>query len=313
MLTFLDLVNDFITEFGINGGQLLTSTGGGTLSPSANTPGQNTSPYNAEVARLVKWIADADYEIQSEHHDWKFLWRQYQNTLAVGQDWLATPQTLTNAPAGYVSTPYTLRKVDRYSLSINYSNVTSSYRVPYLEWRQFERLWQSRGAKQASDYPAAWTLTPAGNPLLSHTSATGLGYQYECWVRPQRMVADGDVSPLVAAVLNNNADAYGENNAPNVLVQPQPVLTPSTAGSLANNGAKQTYGQATGQQRNESCRIILARAAVMWATAEGATDILQGALAEYDNLIEQLRADQLPGMEGDRMGESDVHLVMITE
>lgn len=308
MLTFLDLVNALITELGVNGGQLLTSTGGGTLAPGGNTPGQGSSTYSPEVARIVSFVADADYEIQSLHHDWNFLWRQYRNTLTVGQDWLATPRSYNGGTPnpGYTDTSFTLRRVNQESLTINYSSITQSFRPVWMPWRDFERTWQSRGAKNSSDYPTNWTVAPNGIPLLSHASATGLGYQYDGWIRPRRMNYDGDVSPLIELLVTVSGNQLPHTQA----------TTPTTAGPLSPAGSISnpvgSNSTPTSQVRYESCRIIIARAKVIWAEVEGATEIMQGALAEYQDLLEELRADQLPGMRTDRMSESDTPLEVVT-
>lgn len=309
MLTFLDLVNDFITETGANGGQLLTSTGGGTLAPGANTPGQGSSTLAPEVAKIVHAIADADYEIQSLHHNWKFLWRQFRQIFAVGQDWLATPVRLRGVfPSTYSNVLYTLRTVDRDSLTVNYTSQTAAFRPRFMEWRQFEAMWQSHGAKNASDTPTNWTLTPGGNPLVSHTSLSGMPYQYECWIRPRRMSADGDCSPLLQLLVNTESA-----NITALPSTPRLLATPSTSASLESDNPVFNSSLPTSQLRYESCRIILTRAKIIMAEAEGATEVMQGALAEYQDLLEELRADQLPGMETDRMSQSDVSLVVTCE
>ncbi len=308
MMTFLDLVNAFITELGINGGQLLTSTGGGTLAPGAGTPGQGSSTYSPEVARVCQMIADADYEIQSLHHDWRFLWRQYRDVLASGADVLNTPKFVSVSQLG-TSYPYTLRTIDRDSLVFNYGSTTQAFRPRYREWREFEALWQSRGAKNVSDYPTDWTISPSGNPILSHVASTNnLPYQYEFYIRPQRMQADGDVSPLVLAVTNNNQGVYGVLDQS---VPPQKISNPSTGGITAYP-ALLPYPRGNSPLRYESCRIVIARAKIIWAEVEGATEIMQGALAEYQDLLEELRADQLPGMRTDRMSQDDIPMVVET-
>lgn len=305
MLTFLDLVNDLITELGINGGQLLSSTGGGYIGGGGTTPGTPNSTLSPEVAKVVKAIADADYEIQSLHQDWDFLWRQYRGTFQVGQDWLATAQRANGSPLGYTGTPYTMRRIDRNSLTINYTSQTASFRPKFMPWREFEMLWQSRGNKQSSDYPTNWTITPAGNPLVSATSATGLTYQYEGWCRPRRLSDDGDLSELVLAVQNSESGSGAYATASLFSGPPYALQTPSTSASLMTRSAINAFSGPSSSIRHESCRIILARAAVILAGPEGATELTQAYLAEYQDLLEALRSDQLPGMRADRMSQSD--------
>jgi hypothetical protein len=261
---------------------------------------------------MVSAVADADFEIQSLHHNWRFMWRQFRSTLQIGQDFLATPKTFSvTPPAGYVNKTYSLKKVDRTSLCINYTNQSQAYRPTFLPWREFEMLWQSRGAKFSSDNPANWTLDPAGHPLLSHSSVTGLPYQYECWVRPRRMRDDGDISPLVEVLANNQSDTT--QIASNLYQPPSTLNSPSTNQSLMDLAPSATNSTAIATARYESCRIIVIRAALIYFNVEGATDLIQAALAEYQDLLEELRADQLPDMEHDRVSTSDVPLVMVSD
>lgn len=304
MMTYLDLVNSLITELGINGGQLITATGGATLAPGSNTPGQGASTYSLEVARICQFVADADYEIQSLHHNWRFLWRQYRDTMTVGGDVLNTPK--------YSAYPFTIRALDRASLVMNYTSLTQAFRPAYQEWREFETMWQSRGAKNVSDYATNWSQTPAGNPILSHVTASAVPYQYEGWIRPQRLRSDGDISPIVLAVANNNPNpGLAAHNPlqdaipPQTIANPSGILTPSS-----NFSANSAYTKATADARYESARIIIVRTKIIWAEVEGATEIMQGALAEYQDLLEELRADQLPSMRTDRMSEDDLQMVV---
>jgi hypothetical protein len=294
MQTYLDLCNTMIVELGINGGQKLSTT----------APGGTSS---LESERVCAMIADADYEIQSLHHNWRFLWRHFNAQLAAGFDILPTPmyRGLSYAVGGNQTGQQNLfqfRKMDRESLVFNYQDPTLANRPKFQPWRQFESLWQSRGPKSVSNSPPFFSQTPAGNIIVSTVMKDTTLFRYECWARPMRFVSDGDISPLIRAV--------GINDSMQDIVPPL-ILPQPSAGLTANQlrvGIAQS--QAT---RNESARIILVRAKIIWAEVEGATEVMQAALAEYQDLLEELRADQLPGMEHDRVSENDVPMTVETE
>jgi len=299
VITYLDLCNQFITELGINGGAQFNS-----IASAVNS---------LESARIVQFVGDADYEIQSLHHNWKFLWRQYQDTIDANEDTLSTPSfnNINQPPLhGAIASHYQFRSIDRESLVFNYGDTSIASRPRFQPWRQFEMLWQSRGPKQVSNSPPYWSQTPAGNPIVSTVMATdNTPYQFEGWARPQRMMNDGDQSPLV---LVTSLNTTGKNQVP-------PYILPQPSQSSPLTGIFGTHAQVIGSlasktgTRRESCRIIIVRAKILWAEAEGAIEIMQGSLAEYQDLLEELRADQLPGMEHDRVSQNDVFMTVETE
>jgi hypothetical protein len=300
MITYLDLCNRLIVELGINGGARLNSV--------------STNVISLEAIRTVNFVADADFEIQSLHHNWKFLWRQYKNTLRAGGDVLGLPVAdSTSTPSvSYSSvsaTGYYMNMMDRGSLVFNPDSTTLASRPIYQDWREFEALWQSRGTKTISNSPPYWSIDPAGNAIVSTLMADNTHYQYECWARPTRMRIDSDISPIVLAT--SAANQYGKN-----LIPPYALLEPSSTNSLTPTGQAQvvTPGPARLDTfSKESARIIIVRAKIIYAEVEGATEIMQGALAEYQDLLEELRASQLPGMRHDRVSETDIFMTVETE
>ena len=238
---YLQLCNTFIAERGVNG----------------NTPIEDVTSVVGEAARVVQFIADADFEIQQLNANWNFMWVRYQGVLTIGSDVIPLPVQGTDG--------YTMKKMDRGSLSIAYDTTTSATRPIYQPWRQFETQWDSHGTKDSSDTPQNWSIRPDGVMVLSHLPLTALGVRYELWKRPKRMSGSTEVSPL------------------------QTMTQIDTSGKELN-------------------RIVIVRAKVLWAEAEGDTEVMQGSLAEYQDLIEELRSLCLPSMEGDRASEDDVQL-----
>lgn len=295
MLTYLDLCNLFITELGINGGQKLD-----TVSTNINS---------VESIRVTQMIADADFEIQCLHHNWKFLWRQFRDMLAAGGDVLGSPvgdvQSNDSSNSQLLHFGYYAKRIDRNSLVFNYDSTTISSRPVYQDWRVFESMWQSRGAKSVSNSPPFWSIDPAGNAIVSTVMADATPYQYECWAKPKRMRSDADLSPVVVALASSSRQSTNFTT-PHRIPQPSGALTPTPAGVIA------TYPSRGGEAIGESCRLIIVRAKAIWAEVEGATEIMQGCMAEYQDLLEAFRADQLPHMEHDRVSTTDVYLTVET-
>ena len=68
--------------------QLHAESGSGGPAP------QTVIGQKGEAARLVAWIKDADNEIQSLWHNWKFLWSQHSLSTASGTDTYAAPDNI---------------------------------------------------------------------------------------------------------------------------------------------------------------------------------------------------------------------------
>lgn len=247
--TYLQLVNTFITERGVNGAQQLTTVGGVT----------------GEALRIANFIADADQEVCLLHENWNFLWQRFQGVLTVGSDILPMPAYTTGVYGSAGN--YFFRRYDRGSLCLSYNLANTYNRPTYQEWRAFETQWDSVGPKTSSDTPQNWSMRPDGVAVLSHLPLTAQATRLEGWMRPLRLRVDGDFSPLSTI----------------------PVTT------------------TTGLEYE---RIIIVRAKVLWAEAEGDQDVMQGALAEYQDLLEELRSLCLPSMEGDRSSQGDIQLAV---
>jgi hypothetical protein len=197
---------------------------------------------------------------------------------------------------------FQFRKMDRESLVFNYDKPGLINRPKYQPWRLFESQWQGP-PKSISNSPPFFSQTPAGNIIVSTVMKDQTLFRYECWARPLRMIAAGDMSPIVRGIAWN--DTFMNVVPPIVLQQPSSGLT--------WNQLRLGIGTPTAPLRYESARIIIVRAKIIWAEVEGATEVMQAALAEYQDLLEEMRADQLPGMEHDRVSENDVPMTVETE
>lgn len=258
MMTYLDLVNAFILEFGVNGGAQLT--------------GINAASNTQEALRIAGFIADADYEIQTLYSNWKFMWRIYDGVTALNAHSLSQPNKGNDQ--------YLMQDIDRDSLVIRPGTNQASY-PQYIDWEDFRHLYYN-GVLTPADTPAYWTTDPVRRIWVScQWNAAAIPYRFECWALPYRLSSDGDVSPICRYLATN-------------------PLNPRIAANPGANAVVQPYGanKATAI-RDQSGRIIIMRAAMIYATVEGAMEVMQGSSAEYEDLLLRLASRALPGQESD--------------
>jgi hypothetical protein len=264
MMTYLDLVNAFILEFGINGGVQL--------------PGIYAATNTKEALRIAGFIADADYEIQSLYNNWRFLWRPFNGQIVTpGSSTFPLPSKSVN---GFV-----FRMADRSSLCIRPNTTQACYPI-FSEWEDFRHLYVN-GVLTPSDTPEYWSIDPARNMYISSKTVTAnLQFRMEGWAQPYRMKTDADVSPIVRWLATNPlGSSFTSPGTGNTVVRP--------------------YGKASANEiRDQSGRIITMRAAMIYATVEGAMEVMQGAMAEYEDMLMRLVSIALPGQESD-MASSD--------
>jgi hypothetical protein len=268
MMTFLDLVNAFITETGINGGRQLTSVAAGNNSP--------------ESKKVVAWVADADYRIQAMFNDWSFLYRQFNSTVAAASGIVVLPTFETDR--------FVYRRIDRESLVLNPGTV-NAYRPRYQDWKEFRAQWLT-GTRVSSNYPQNFTIRPDGQLYLSSTLVDATPYTIEGWAKPYRMKSNGDTSPIVRGMASHSASAIAAHSNPSVIIG-------SSSSSLDNN-------------RDIDGRPIIVRAKIIYAEAEGAIEVMQGALSEWEEIVGQLQAMFLPGQDDDLSSETDNFKQIVT-
>lgn len=263
MRTYLDLVNDFILETGINGGRTI----GGVA----------TGDNSRDALRIAAYVADADYQIQSLFNDWSFLWRQFTTTVAAHSNNVASPSL---ADDGFM-----FRRIDRESMVLAPGTI-NGFRPAFLNWKEFSQLWLT-GEMSESAYPGNFTIAPNTLIQLSTKLPTSTTVRYEGWAKPYRMKSDGDVSPIVRAMASHPIGTS--------------LQSPATAAHVV-----QGYSTSSANNvRDMTGRIIIVRAKIIYAEAEGAMEVMQGSLAEYEELIGQLQAQFLPGQDDDLSSETD--------
>lgn len=261
MMTYLDLTNALILELGANGGKPVASV----------TANDNTK----ETARLAAFVADADYAIQARYNNWRFMWKQYNGTINSPNDQLVMPSRNVD---GYV-----FQMFDRSSLCL-FPGTSQNTFPEYQSWEDFRMSWQ-RGVKTLTSAPEFWSYDPWRRAFLSGQVATSpTPYIIEGWAMPYRLRSDGETSPIVRFLSTNPLGI--QISAQNAIEGTGPVVKPYAAGSAQNI-------------RDMAGRIIITRAKMIYAEAEGAQEIMQGAMAEYQECLMQLQSVAMPGQEDD--------------
>lgn len=173
---YLQLCQDIVSDLGIAGGTLATTTGS----------------LSQEQQRIVNWVARADLYVQQLWSDWKFLWYQDTNVVgAAGNDFI-----IPNPPANADS-------VLRYDLTKLFAafGTSDAQRINWMEWNQFFQTYQSR-AKQTQALPASFSIDPSGKIWLSSILAANTTFALPYWVIGKRMVGDAAVSMIPTPVDN---------------------------------------------------------------------------------------------------------------
>lgn len=245
--------------------------------------GIGASNNSQEALRCARFVADADFRIQALFNNWEFLWRQWTSSIATGNV-LTLPVFLTDF--------YVFKLIDRDSLVL-YPGTVNAYRPTYMEWRDFQKLYLTN-VLQSSAFPEAWSIDPKRRVYLSAAAPSAVTYTLEGWAKPYRMKSDGHVSPIIL---------YDASHPINKVL----------ATSAASDAVQQSYSTASAvNEQDTDGRIIIVRALMIYAAAEGAQEIMQAAAAEYQDLLGELQSTALPGQESDRLSQTDTDDVIVT-
>jgi len=216
MSTYLQLCQDMARDIGIPG------TG-----PSSVT----AADLSEEEIAVVRYIKNADLDIQRRWFNWNFLWSEATMTPSVGNSNLTSPADLANW------------KLD----SIVWSKATDDYQeLIYIDWDEY-KLEYKLGLVDTGE-PEVFSVKPDNSIDVYPTPDTATAISAEYWAVPTQLAADGDISAIPARFHN----------------------------------------------------IIIARAKIYYGENEDAPEILSGALAEFEDLMDKLESDQLPGQKNRR-------------
>jgi len=216
MSTYLVLCQDMARDIGIPG------TG-----PSSVT----ASDLSEEELAVVRYIKQADLDIQRRWFNWNFLWTEATITPSAGTSTLSSPANLGNW------------KLD----AIVWSKATNDYQeLDYMDWDEY-KLEYKLGVVD-SGTPEVFSVKPDNVLDVYPTPDAATTISVEYWKTPTELAADSDISAIPPRFHN----------------------------------------------------IIIARAKIYYGENEDAPEILSGALAEFEDLLDKLESDQLPGQKNRR-------------
>jgi hypothetical protein len=219
MSTYLVLCQDMARDIGIPG------TG-----PSSVT----ASDLSEEETDVVRYVKQADLDIQRRWFNWNFLWTEATITPSAGTSTLSSPADLGNW------------NLD----AIVWSKATNDYQeLDYMDWDEY-KLEYKLGVID-SGTPEVFAVKPDNVLDVYPTPDTTTSISVEYWKTPTELSADSDTSPIPARFHN----------------------------------------------------IIIARAKIYYGENEDAPEILNGALASFEDLMDKLESDQLPGQKNRRFSK----------
>ena len=220
MSTYLVLCQNMARDIGIPG------TG-----PSDVT----SSSLSEEENAVVRYVKEADVDIQSRWFNWGFLWTEVTLTPTADVSTLTSPSNLGNW------------KLDSFVLAKG----TDSYQeLEYMDWDDYNLEYKLGSI--TSDTPEVFSVKPNNVIDLYPTPADTTAISAAYWKTPTEMSVDASESPIPSRFH----------------------------------------------------KIITARAKIYYAENEDAPEILSGALAEFEDLLDKLEADQLPGQKNRRLSRA---------
>ena len=231
MSTYLVLCQDMSRDIGIPG------TG-----PSSVT----SSSLSEEENAVVRYVSQADQDIQSRWFDWDYLWSTATMTTSQGISTLMSTNTDAGPGGGFPS------DLGNWKLgSVVWDPTSESYLIlEYELWNEYRENYKYGTVDE--DIPEVFTYHPDNTLDFYPTPSSSTVVQAEYWATPTVMTADADVSAIPPRFH----------------------------------------------------KIIIARAKMYYAENEDAPEIMAGSLAEFEDLLDKLEADQLPSQKNRRFSSA---------
>lgn len=200
MSTYLELVQELVTELGIGGANQ------GATVPST-VVGQTGQLWNA-----TNWIRQANNNINIMWEDWRFLSVEYSESLTVGSD--AVP-----AHSG----PETPKKWDRDSFWLDLTLSTAT-QLTYIDWPEFRKIYSPGSSVRSNSRPVAITKKRDDTLILNWPSDSGAyTLTAEFWRKPDLLMSDSDVPHLPSEfhrlIICEAAIKYGNKEAASEVIQ----------------------------------------------------------------------------------------------
>jgi len=225
MSTYVELCQDMARDVGIPG------TGPSAVGASALSEEENA---------VVRYVKQADQDIQSRWFDWDFLWTEASITAISGTS------TLTSSNTGFPSDLGNW-KID----SFVWDKTSDDYLIlEFMRWNEYRDIYKYGTID--SDIPEVYAIKPNNTLDLYPTPNAATVVSSEYWATPTVLTSDDDISAIPPRFH----------------------------------------------------KIIIARAKMYYAENEDAPEIMAGALAEFEDLLDKLEADQLPRQKNRRFSSA---------
>jgi len=216
MSTYLVLCQDMARDVGI---------------PGTGPSSVDASGLSEEEIAVVRYVAQANLDIQSRWFDWGFLWSEASLSASSGTSTLTSPTDLAKW------------KLD----SIVWDKTSDDYLIlEYMAWNEYRTIYKYGTID--SDIPEVFSVKPDNVLDLYPTPNSATTVSAEYWATPTALTTDSQVSIIPARFH----------------------------------------------------KIIISRAKMYYAENEDAPEIMAGALAEFEDLLDKLEADQLPRQQNRR-------------
>tara|TARA_B100000497_G_C7673847_1_gene406859 strand:+ start:486 stop:1151 length:666 start_codon:yes stop_codon:yes gene_type:complete len=202
--------------------------------PGTGPSSVTASDLSEEELAVVRYIKNADLDIQRRWFNWDYLWSEATITPSVGVSTLTSPTDLGNW------------KLD----SIVFSKATDDYQqLDFMDWEPY-RLEYKLGVID-SGTPEVFSIKPDNVIDVWPTPDSTTTISTEYYRVPTELAADSDISSIPPRFHN----------------------------------------------------MIIARAKIYYGENEDAPEILSGALASFEDLLDKLESDQLPGQKNRRFSK----------
>ena len=220
MSTYLQLCQNMARDIGIPGS-----------GPSSVT----STSLSEEENSVVRYVKEADLDVQRRWFDWSFLWTEVTMTSASGTSTLTSPTDLAN---------WNVDKI------IWDKDSDDNQQLEYMEWGAYFDSYKVGTID--SSVPEVFSVKPTNVLDLYPTPNSNTSVYGQYWKVPTELSTDSQISEIPPRFH----------------------------------------------------KIIISRAKMYYAENEDAPEILAGSLAEFEDLLDKLEADQLPSQKNRRFSKA---------
>jgi len=199
--------------------------------PGSGPDDVESTSLSEEENNIVRYINDANVDIESRWFDWNFLWTEVDLSATADVSILTSPTDLGNW------------KLE----TVIWNKTSSDYQIlEYMDWDDYTEMYKYGTISTGT--PESFSVKPTNVLDLYPTPDVSGTVSAEYFKVPTALAADTDTS-LIPARFH---------------------------------------------------RIIIARAKLYYAENEDAPEIMAGSLAEFEDLLDKLEADELPSQKARR-------------